>query len=428
MSRASLRTCIAIPLVKPPGVSVRELDSIYSSTVCLLGRHRGYESSLSKQLHYHHPSPLTLLCGLGTHVPSRVPSVARKSIPRTATNTYVRLKTGFFKGMIARVMGVGSSDKCTVRVVGKGQWAGRRTSIVALNYDPDLNDTTGEEDDLIAEDRLEVIAAASMERVPQLGPTLTASDYAGKYVRLKYGLYAGMIGKVSKCSSAFPYGVRILEMPGMKSNRHTSCVPTSVDLELNCTADEAEAVERDKVLTAHRYKMSSPSAEAPLPLPLPPRALTPPITGDIAAEYTSTFFASTSNASSSSISHSSPSTSFSARPSSSSSSSASVPRSNSSSYSAPSSSSSTAPSSSSSPSSSLQLSAPCAIPTAEGNDSQNFVGKYVRMKSGMFRDAVGRISSQIPRSTLLNVPRNRLSHVTHLQPLHSLRLLELCLY
>lgn len=324
---------------------------------------------------------------------------------------------------------MGSSDKCTVRVVGKGQWAGRRTSIVAVNYDPDLADTTEEEDDLIAEDRIEVINAASMERVPPPGPPLTASDYAGQYVRLKYGLYAGMIGKVSKCSSAFPYGVRILEMPGMKSNRHTSCVPTSVDLELNCTPDEAEAVERDKVLTAHRYKMSSPSAEASLPLP--PNAPTPAVTRDIAAESTSTSSASTSNTSSSSISHSFPSSSFPARPSSSSSTSSSVPRSNSSSYSAPSSSSSssTAPSSSSSPSTSLQLSAPCAILTAEGNDNpQNFVGKYVRMKSGMFRDAVGRISSQIPRSTLLTVPQNRFSHVTDLLPLRSLHFSELYSY
>ena len=327
---------------------------------------------------------------------------------------------------------MGSSDKCTVRVVGKGQWAGRRTSIVAVNYDPDLADTTEEEDDLIAEDRIEVINAASMERVPPPGPPLTASDYAGQYVRLKYGLYAGMIGKVSKCSSAFPYGVRILEMPGMKSNRHTSCVPSSVDLELNCTPDEAEAVERDKVLTAHRYKMSSPSAEASLPLP--PNAPTPAVTRDIAAESTSTSSASTSNASSSSISHSFPSSFFPARPSSSSSStSSSVPRSNSSSYSAPSSSSSssssTAPSSSSSPSTSLQLSAPCAILTAEGNDNpQNFVGKYVRMKSGMFRDAVGRISSQIPRSTLLTVPQNRFSHVTDLLPLRSLHFSELYSY
>ena len=333
--------------------------------------------------------------GLYTHLP--VPTVPRKIIPRTATNTYIRVKTGFFQGMIARVMGVGCSEKCTVRIVGKGQWSGRRTSVVAVNYDPDVTDITEGEEGLIEEDKKEVSNAARVEKAPPLGPILPTADYAGKYVRLKFGLYAGYIGKISMCVSAFPYGVRILDMPGMKSNRHTSCVPSSVDLELNCTQEEAQAIERDKELTAHRARMSSIAATS-----MHAHALIPIVKQDSAVEIMTSSTNTTLRPSSSSGSYSIPSSS------SSSSSSVSSPvhrlPPSSSSASSSSSSSTSAPTSSSSffssSSASLTFPTPCTVPNPDGSkNAESFVGKYVRMKSGMFRDAVGRISSQIPRST-----------------------------
>ena len=253
--------------------------------------------------------------------------------------------SGLYEGLVGRVMSVASNDICSVRVIAGQEHGGRRTSVRAMNCDPSVLVCTDKEKELIVVDKEEYDQkTTSQEKLSGCAIHPPGYDFASKYVRLRSGLYTGAIGKISKYTLSLPYSIRILDMPGMRPNRHTSCTPGSVDLTLNCSAEELEAIERDKALTAHRDHKQEKSVLS----------------------------ASRSNPSN--------------------------PNSSSSSGSTPGlgSTSTRLPSSTSS----LPLSS-----TTGGGDVEekkdNYVGRYVRLNCGSFREAVGRISSQIPRGRLI---------------------------
>jgi hypothetical protein len=261
-----------------------------------------------------------------------------------------------------------TGGKCSVRVVSEGEYGGRKTSIVASNYDPDLV-ATDREKELIAADFAEVeqkmVLTSPLNLVSSHPPNF---DFSNKYVRLKTGLYMGTIGRISKYATSSPYSVRILDMPGLKPNRHTTCTPCSIDLELNCNAEELAAVESDRAQMAKLQRKSLPSN------PLPPSILASlPAPGRLSAplplpshHLLTSAAASTSAPGSTQASTSTSVNATSTMLSSSASSSSSIPSSSSSSLNA-------------------------------GEKKNIHVGKYVRLLGGMFRDAVGRVSSQTPK-------------------------------
>lgn len=253
-------------------------------------------------------------------------------------------------------MSVASNDICSVRVIAGQEHGGRRTSVRAMNCDPSVLVCTDKEKELIELDKEEYDhKTSSQEKVAGSAVHPPGYDFASKYVRLRSGLYSGAIGKISKYTLSLPFSIRILDMPGKRPNRHTSCTPGSVDLTLNCTSEELEAVERDKALTAHRdFKQEK--------------------------AILSTSRTASSNSFNSSSSSSSGSTSALG-------------------------STSTKPPTSSA-TSTLTLSSTAGA--SAGDVEDNYVGRYVRLTCGSFREAVGRISSQIPRGTFIPCPLNLL--------------------
>ena len=280
-----------------------------------------------------------------TQVPRKV-----FTIPRDTVNKYIRIVSGQYEGLVGRVMSVASNDICSVRVIAGQEYGGRRTSVRAMNCDPSVLVCTDKEKELIEVDKEEFdLKTSSQEKSSGSAIHPPGYDFASKYVRLRSGLYTGAIGKISKYTLTLPFSIRILDMPGMRPNRHTSCTPGSVDLTLNCTSEELEAIETDKALTAHRDHKQEKSVH-------------------------STTRSNPSNPNSSSSSGSTPGLgSTSTRP----------------------------PSSTSS----LPLSSTTSTTSGGGGDVEdkkdNFVGRYVRLNCGSFREAVGRISSQIPRGKLM---------------------------
>jgi hypothetical protein len=271
-----------------------------------------------------------------------------------------------------------------VRVISDGEFNGRKTSIVASNYDPDLV-ATEKEKEMIAADLLEV-----GHKMVSTGPSTQVSshppnfDFSNKYIRLKSGLYMGTIGRISKYATTSPYSVRILDMPGLKPNRHTTCTPCSIELQLDCTAEELIAMENDRVQMEKIQRKSiqahslPPSILASLPAPAPCRPPVPillpshhllaPTAASTSAPDLNQPFATTSTTTSTADTTSS---------------------------SIPSSSSSSIPSSAFSSSSSSSYSSSSS--QVDGKKGSH-VGTYVRLLSGMYRNSVGRVSSQTPKS------------------------------
>jgi hypothetical protein len=297
----------------------------------------------------------------------------RHSITKDTINTYIRIQSGMFEGLVGRIMSV-TGGKCSVRVVSEGEYGGRKTSIVASNYDPVLV-ATEREKELIAADIAEVEQKMVLTSPLNLVSNHPLNfDFSNKYIRLKAGLYMGTIGRISKYATTSPYSVRILDMPGLKPNRHTTCTPCSIELELNCTPEELAAVESDRAQMAKLQRKSLLSH--PLPpsilasLPAPSRLSAPlPAPSRLSAPLPlpSHHLLSSAAVSTSALNATQPSTSTSVTTT------------------------STIPSSSASSSSSSSSSSSAA------DKKDMHVGKYVRLLGGMFRDAVGRVSSQTPK-------------------------------
>lgn len=308
---------------------------------------------------------------------------ARHSITKDKINTYIRIQSGLFEGLIGRIMSI-TGGKCSIRVISEGAYGGRKTSIVSSNYDPDLVATESEKS-MIALDLSQIEQKMTFTNPLSLVSSHPANfDFSNKYVRLKSGLYSGTVGRISKYATSSPFSVRILDMPGLKLNRHTTCTPCSIDLELNCNEAELAAVESDR---AQMVKLQRKSALAYAPQPSLPAPVHFPVPLLLSSAGTVPVPAGGLSMSALDIQ---PNTSKNPNPPSlfstiypllTPSSALSLP-------SIPSSILSSSKPSSSSSSSSTSL--------VEKKDVH--VGKYVRLVGGMFREAVGRVSSQTPKS------------------------------
>ena len=137
-------------------------------------------------------------------------------IPKTALDEYVRVSTGRYEGLLARVTSLVGKYRCSVKVVEEiGVHAYRGTTITSTNYHPIIIENCTDEEKVLIENDKQIrlngghfsSSSGVKEKLPK---TVFDVDLTGKYVRLMTGKYAGKIARVSTCPVGFsPCNVKV---------------------------------------------------------------------------------------------------------------------------------------------------------------------------------------------------------------------------
>ena len=307
-------------------------------------------------------------------------------IPTSAINQYIRIKSGKYENKIANILYIINPYKCFVRIVddiniNPSMYGNdvKKTCLISKNFST-LLVRTEEENEMIEYDKIYQIeksrilakysnthnnnnnidnnininnnnnnnnndnqSSNSYNNSNQSSHRyninntnnqieLKPSDYSGKYVRLKNGLYKDYIARVTGNCVAYPFKVRILNISG----RSTSIMPQHVDLEPKLSKEETEIVKNHKTymeLFNRRRNISSSTSSSSS------SSSSPDVFSDFATQ----------------------------------------------------------------PSSPPSFANEFYKREGEGEGDVKYVGKYVRLKSGIYSKCVGRISSEISTGNFIHL-------------------------
>ena len=122
-------------------------------------------------------------------------------IPLSAVESVIRIQNGRYEGKLARIIKVLNPGRCAVRIIDKiGEHLNGRTSVTSQNYSEELI-CTEEEDAMIAND-----VKVQDERIDrrkeeyynnEMDTKMKCTDYAGLYVRLKWGVYKDTVARTA---------------------------------------------------------------------------------------------------------------------------------------------------------------------------------------------------------------------------------------
>jgi hypothetical protein len=135
---------------------------------------------------------------------NQVPHCNLLEVPKDAIDKYIRIQTGQYTGLLARVSTIVKRYKCSVRILeAPGCSAFKGTTVTGANLVfADMETLSDAEKDMLEHD-LKMREAAGIN--PSSGARKKAPkrvfevDIEGQYVRLMNGLYGGKIGRVTKC-------------------------------------------------------------------------------------------------------------------------------------------------------------------------------------------------------------------------------------
>ena len=136
-------------------------------------------------------------------------------ITKDTLDAYVRVQTGQYTGMLARVTSIVDKYRCSVKILDQPDSSSTRgTTITSGNLMlADLTALSGQ-DALIYEHDLQVRAgggsgAGARDKAPK---RVFEVDISGQYVRLMTGIYGGMIARVTHCPvGCSPCNVKVIQ-------------------------------------------------------------------------------------------------------------------------------------------------------------------------------------------------------------------------
>lgn len=134
----------------------------------------------------------------------QAPKCSLHEVPKDAMDKYLRLKTGQYTGLLARVTSLVGKHRCSVKILEEpGCSTFKGTTVTGANFVLADIESLGDAEKAIYENDLKIREAGGpnsssggREKVPKMVFTV---NITGQYIRLLSGLYGGKIGRITHC-------------------------------------------------------------------------------------------------------------------------------------------------------------------------------------------------------------------------------------